>query len=419
MMSLKIGIITIGEELLAGAVLDTNFNYLARRLREEGYSVSRHQTIPDQEGVMLSEIEDAFHKSDLVLITGGLGPTLDDKTKYILAKIFKKKMRIAEDVKEHLLASYGETLPYLEELATVPIDTTILPNIIGTAPGFMFEAKGKLCIAMPGVPQEMISMFELEVIPQIKLFFNKTAKWHVRNITFCHLSESTIDPYLRELDKLYPEVEKGIYPAYGYVNVQCRVKDEYESRALALLDACLDKIESHFPTHLVSKRGDSLALTIHQMMIHKRKTLALAESCTGGHIAAKLVDIAGASQYFLGSVVCYSNTWKTQILGVHSETLKVQGAVSEEAVKEMLSGLMKLSQADYVLAISGVAGPEGGSEAKPVGTVYWGLGVKGEGVYTGKILAKAGAKRATVIEYAANYMLGILWRKLAYDINIF
>lgn len=412
---MNIEVITIGNEILYGNIVDTNFVYLAKRLAEEGYGISRHTSIPDDPEVMEQCLREALHRSEIILTTGGLGPTLDDKTKEVIAQVFGKKLILNPAVKEELIGRYGPDYSWIDHQATVPVETEILQNRVGTAPGFLFKKDKNLCFVMPGVPLEMQTMFENEVLVRLKYVLQKRQKQIVKSLYLCHLPESNVDPYLRALDTQYPHIEKGIYPGYGVLSVEFKVKES--PKAQQELQACVHTIEQAFGSYLFSQEDKSLSLAVHNTLTHHKKTLALAESCTGGFIASQLVQHAGASNYFLGGIVCYSDEMKKRSLGVKAETLRTHGAVSEETVKQMLEGAFALSGADYALAVSGVLGPSGGSQEKPIGTVWCGLGIRGEAPHIGKILAKGRAKRASMIEYTTNFMLGVLWRKVVFGIN--
>ena len=414
---MQIEIVTIGNELLGGKTVDTNFSYIAKRLSEEGYCVFQHITIPDDPARIERALLDALSRSSVVFTTGGLGPTLDDQTKNILSKIFGKKLELNKLIKEDLIKRFGKELASLEEQSTVPVDTKILNNSVGTAPGFFFEKEGKSVFVMPGVPLEMITMFEEQLLPQLRQLCKVYEPLHVQTLHLCHLIENQLDPLLRELDRSYPEVEKGIYPGYGILSIELKIKTTVSADAQKTLQACTSYIINQYGTYVVSTEDKSMAEVIQEWMILNKKTLVVAESCTGGHLAAKLVDIPGASAYFLGSIVCYHDRIKIASLGVKKETLESCGAVSEQVVREMVQGALKLSGADFALAVSGVAGPSGGTLEKPIGTVWCGLGIKGKEPYIGKILAKGRGKRASVIEYTANFMLGALWRHIAYNIK--
>jgi len=414
---MRLEIVTIGSEILCGNITDTNFSYLAKRLAEEGYFVARHTSVPDEAEALTQCLQEALQRSDCILTTGGLGPTLDDHTKEVMCLFFQKTQSSNKKIRDELIERYGPQLPSLDHQSTVPEDTHILQNKMGTAPGFLFTQHKKSCFVMPGVSLEMQHMFEEEVLPLLQKMHNPLHKKSVSTLHFCHLPENAIDPYLREMHQRYPQIEYGIYPRYGTVSVELKIDKCHGKAGQDAFKECEQRLLSQFREYFFSREDKELSLAIHQYMIKNKKTLAVAESCTGGHIAAKLVDHPGASEYFLGGVVCYSNILKQTLLGVKPKTLEEYGAVSRETVEEMVAGCLKLSGADYVLAVSGIAGPTGGSADKPVGTVWCGLGEKGKPPQIGKILAKARAKRASMIEYTANFMLGVLWRKGMYDVT--
>jgi nicotinamide-nucleotide amidase len=410
---MRIEVITIGTELLSGKTLDTNFAYLAKRCSQEGIVIHRHLSIPDDPKQMEKCFLEAMERSDIVLTTGGLGPTVDDHTKAVVAKVFNQKLVTNPMIKEDLLSRYGSQMISLEHQSLVPEEAELLKNTVGTACGFLLKKGKNSFFVMPGVPSECYAMFENEVLNQLKKLIPEEERWITTTVYLCHLSEGALDPSLRELQETYPSVEAGIYPGYGVLHVEFKTKRSPD--ATALLDKCIKKILNTFGQYVISTDHLTLPEAIHRYMVTHKKSLIIAESCTGGHLAAKLVNLAGASEYFLGSIVCYSNLLKTQVLGVKEETLTHYGAVSYETVKEMLQGALALSGADYALALSGIAGPSGGNQEKPIGTVWCGLGVKGEAPHIEKILAKGRGKRETVIEYTANFMLGLLWRQLAYN----
>ena len=415
---MQIEVITIGAELLSGRVVDTNFAYIAKRLSEEGWTVFQHISIPDEKKRIEESVQQALKRSSIIFTTGGLGPTLDDCTKKVLAQLFGKTLQPSLAIRQDLVERFGQELASLEEQSTVPGETVLLRNKVGTAPGFLFEKDRKQVFVLPGVPLEMISMFEEEVLPKLRESMTQRKRTYIQTLQLCHLAENAIDPLLRELQTLYPSVMSGIYPSYGTLGVEFKKETYKEQEARRDLEACLEHVKKHYAAYIISTQGQSLAEVIQAWMVAHKKTLVLAESCTGGHLAAKLVDVPGASQYFLGSVVTYHNSIKTKALGVKKKTLESYGAVSKEVVHEMVQGALQLSGADYALAVSGIAGPSGGTEDKPVGTVWCALGVRGQEPYIGKILAKGRAKRSSVIEYTANFMLGALWRHIAYGIKV-
>ena len=416
---MNIEILSIGNELLSGQTIDTNFVYLAKKLSEEGHLVTYHEIVSDDPKKMEETIKRSIERSEIVITTGGLGPTLDDQTKEVTARIFEKELVTSEEVKEVLIQRYGKGLSTIDVQSIVPSETNLLPNDVGVAPGFHFEKKGKHLFVLPGVPSEMRAMFDQKALPKILSILASEKKLYSQSVHLCHISENRVDPELRTLDRVYPDVEKGIYPGYGVLSVTFKLKEASEKKAQGILSTCREALEESFYTHVYSVEDKSIAKAVHQHMTRLNMTLAVAESCTGGNIAAKITEIPGSSNYFLGSVVSYSNETKEKILNVRKQTLDAYGAVSKETVKEMLEGLMQVTNADYVMAVSGVAGPTGGTPEKPIGLVYCGLMKKGEAPEIAKIMAKGVGKRDLVIEYTTNFMLGTLYRKVVYDITPF
>jgi len=371
----SIEILAIGNEVLSGMTVNSNAAYLSQKLEHEGWDVVRHTVLPDDPGSITMGLQEALDRSTCVIATGGLGPTIDDLT-----------LPCAENIFE------GEPQE--------------IPNRVGSALGLIFETEDKMLILLPGVPQEMQPMFEDTVLPYLHQELPIEEKRFQETLHLCLLKEMEVDPLLRELKKLYPKIDIGIYPAYGTLTLRLRSFDK------AILQKIKNQIEDAFAKHLFPSKSGKIEEAIHDWFTAHKKTLACAESCTGGMIASKLTALAGASNYFLGSLVTYSNGLKEQLLGVSSETLKMKGAVSSETVREMLAGLLKRTGADWGIAVSGIAGPTGGTQDKPVGTVWCAIGQKGKEAVTGTFLAKG--NRQTIILQAADKGLGLLWQNLRF-----
>ncbi len=411
---MQIEIITIGSEVLAGTTIDTNFQYLAAQFSCSGMAVTRHVTVQDNFEEMKEVFLSALFRSDIILTTGGLGPTIDDMTKEVVADVFQTKLVKDEAIEKDLKQRYGNKPISLKEQSTVPKTCTPLLNTAGTAPGMYFKKDKKHFFVLPGVPIEMKTMYQKSVLPTLNELWKNHEKKYVKNIYLCHLPELAIDPHLRDLDKIYPEIEKGIYPSYGFLSVEFKLKETHEKKALDILSACQEKVEEEFYSHVYSKQDKRIEKAIQDYFIKNRLKLALAESITGGHIAAKITDISGASKYFVGSIVSYSNYLKRSVLKVDETILSEKGAVSKETAKKMAEEALELSMADYAVSVTGVAGPDGGNEEKPIGTVWVGIAQKNSNTFVWKIQSKGSAKRSSVIEYTANYALGALWRLVVY-----
>ncbi len=409
---MRIEVITIGDEILSGTTLNTNFQYIAEKVSSCGVSVSKHTVCSDEKNELKQTLSDVTQRAKIVITTGGLGPTLDDCTKNILAEFFCSSLRVDEEVKMDLIQRYGhhETI---QSQSTVPTNADILKNTIGTAPGFCFQKDGLTLFSLPGVPIEMAEMLETQVIPHLQKLLIHSDKVEIRRISMWNMSENMISPLIENLNRKYPHVQFGIYPGFGILKIagKSSVKNEKD------LDSCFEILKNEYKTQVFCDTFSSVEMALHQLLVKEKKTLVLAESLTGGHIAAKLTNLPGASNYFLGSIVSYSNDVKKNVLGVGGKNLEEKGAVSQEVAIEMAEGALKLASSDYALAVTGVAGPSGGTENKPVGTVWCALSQKNSTTFSWKIMAKGRGKRASVIEYTANYILGALWRYIAHDIT--
>jgi nicotinamide-nucleotide amidase len=370
---MSIEIVAIGNEVLSGMITNTNASYLSDRLEHEGWKVGRHTVLPDDPGTITLGLQEALDRSMCVIATGGLGPTIDDITLPCAENIFDS------EPKE-------------------------IPNKVGSASGLLFEADDKTLILLPGVPFEMQPMFEDHIVPFLHRTFPIEKKRYHRVVHLCLVREQDIDPLVRELKSAYPKIDFGIYPGYGILTVKLRSYD------LASLEKAEQRVIHQFKAHFFPAKSGKIEESIHDWFTTHKKTLACAESCTGGLIASKITALAGASNYFLGSLVTYSNGLKEHLLGVSPETLKSQGAVSAEAVQEMVHGLLKATGADWGIAVSGIAGPTGSTPDKPVGTIWYALGQKGKKPLVGTFLAKG--NRQTIILQTANKVMGLLWQTL-------
>lgn len=403
-----IEIVSIGAELLTGQTLNTNAATLAKALLKEGYSVQRVVTVADRHDAIKEAIEAAMSRAPFVITTGGLGPTRDDITRRTLAEVFETKLTYDEGVARELKKRYGDNLETLKDQATVIQGAEIVPNPLGTAPGFLLKKGGKTVAVLPGVPVQMEGMLHETVLPYL---IREMPREHFQKALYLLLmSEQHVDPYLRELEIEHPQVDIGICPAYGTLSLYLQTQATSQEAADAIFAPVLEALRTKFKDRVFSETEGQIESAVHETLRAAKKTLALAESCTGGRMAARLTQISGASDYFLGSLVTYSNHLKEAVLQVSAQTLQEHGAVSEETVREMLHGTLALSGADYAVAVSGVAGPTGGTPEKPVGTVWGGIATKEGGMFVTQFLAKGKEKRSLVIEYSVTFLLGHLWR---------
>jgi nicotinamide-nucleotide amidase len=373
-------IITIGDELLIGQVVDTNSAWIGEQLNLIGVKVKQITSISDDKQAILTTLEEAQRRADIILITGGLGPTKDDISKTTLCEYFQCGYRFDEQVHQHLIKifeRFGRTLSDLnKKQAELPEVCITLFNANGTAPGMWFENKGKVLVSMPGVPYEMKGIMKDEVLPRLQAHFNTQAIFH-KTILTMGIGESYLSEIIAEWEDALPAHIKLAYlPSPGYVRLRLSgvgvQAEELKSDVLKEVE----KLKPFISNYIYGYDSETLPQLIHQELTNQKKTISTAESCTGGTIAAHLTSLAGSSLFFIGSLVAYSNDVKHKELGVKTSTLGKYGAVSEETVGEMIVGALAKFNTDFTIAISGIAGPDGGTEEKPVGTVWIGVGNK-------------------------------------------
>lgn len=388
MKQINASIITIGDELLIGQVIDTNSSWIAQQLIKIGISVQKRIAIGDQFEAIYNAIDEEGKRSDLVLITGGLGPTSDDITKDVLCKYFNGKMTMNELALENVTRLfekiYQKPLTAVNrEQALVPDVCEVIQNQRGSAPGMIFRKNNTLFVSMPGVPYEMQGIMN-DLIPLLKKEWQFPFIFH-RTLLTSGIGESALAEKISDIEKNLPETISLAYlPNYGMVRLRLSTIGDDAENTVKIIDAEFEKLKIRVADYLVTDVDENLSKVLGNLLLKKQKTIATAESCTGGTIASLLTSIAGSSAYFKGSVVSYSNEVKQNILGVRPATLADYGAVSEETVIEMLKGLLASIQSDYGIAVSGIMGPDGGSEEKPVGTVWIAVGDKNR-IYTKKI----------------------------------
>lgn len=408
---MSIELISIGNEVLAGYTLNSNAAYIGQQLLSEGYRVLRNTVLPDSTNLLRQGISEAIHRSRLVIATGGLGPTCDDLTREIAAELFDSDFQYSKELADELKKRYGN-FPTLDNQALIPSKAIILKNAYGTASGLIFNAsfnsKPTTLILLPGVPAEMKGMLP-QVLDYIKSNRLIPTKHYSKQIHFHGLSEAAVDPLLRQLIKQYPAVEFGIYPSQGLLSVLLMLESGNEALALAQLEEPYRTITSQFSANVFETTSGKLEEAVHKLFVNAGITLCAAESCTGGTFSSRLTALAGSSQYFMGSIVAYSNELKIRLLGVSEQLIQEKGAVSEEVVKEMLSGIMKVTNCDYGVAVTGIAGPTGGTSEKPIGTVWCAVGKKGEVPYAWKL--QAHGNREMVIDRSVNALLSELLKK--------
>lgn len=371
-------IITIGDELLIGQTIDTNSAWMAQQLNAMGIWVHRRVAIGDIKEDILEALEKEAAASDIVLITGGLGPTADDITKPTLCTYFNTRLvqnQAALANVLHIFESRG--LPVLQrnlDQAMVPEFCTVIDNKRGTAPGMWFEKNGKIYVSMPGVPHEMQGMMESYVLPQLKQHFHTPAVIHQTLIT-SGMGESFVAERLVNFEaKLPPHVKLAYLPSYSLLKLRLTAFGKDKVSVAAEVSILFHEMKDLLSDIVVTDQDITMGEVLGQLLKERNKTVATAESCTGGLIASWITAVPGSSVYFKGSVVAYAYQTKEEVLGVKKATLTAEGAVSEAVVREMVAGALQLLDTDYAIAVSGIMGPDGGTPEKPVGTVWVAVG---------------------------------------------
>jgi nicotinamide-nucleotide amidase len=371
----KVTIITIGDELLIGQVIDTNSAWMAQELNKLGMLVIKRIAVGDDWNSIWKALDNAATESNLILITGGLGPTADDITKPLLCKYFAGKLVVNEKVLIHITDIFERILkrPMIErnaKQAEVPDVCTVLHNSRGTAPGMLFEKEGKLFISMPGVPHEMKGIMTDVVLPMLP---QKFAMAHVIHKTL--LTEGIGESFLAERIKKWEEqlpafIKLAYLPNYGLVRLRLTATGNDKQLLQKTIDTAFEKLSSQLTDVLVTTLDEPMESVVAKILKTKNKTLSTAESCTGGFIAHTITQHEGSSNYYKGSIISYANETKMQMLFVKENTLQQYGAVSEQTVIEMVQGVLQQINTDYAIAVSGIMGPGGGSIEKPIGTVW-------------------------------------------------
>ena len=367
--------IVIGDELLIGQVVDTNSGWIARHLAPFGWEPKSAKVIADDAQEIFRAIDEAFSQTDVVLMTGGLGPTKDDITKATLCRYFGGEMTLNDDVRrnvDNIFAKRGITMNRLTaSQAMVPSSCRVIQNEVGTAPIMWFERDGKVLVSMPGVPFETQTMMERAVIPQLIKHFNSDVDIEYRTFVVIDYAESAL---AEKLDKFEQDMPPYIHLAYLPKQGIIRLRLTGAHKDPQVINADMDRLSSQLHKILghsiIADDDKPLAQIVGERLRELGLTLSTAESCTGGNVAHVITEIAGSSDYFMGSVVSYSNDVKNRVLGVDQDSLDTFGAVSQPVVEQMANGVCALCHTHCAVATSGVAGPGGGTPDKPVGTVW-------------------------------------------------
>lgn len=418
MKSIVAEVITIGDEILYGQITDTNTQWISAEIDKVGIKTIRKTSIGDQESQILGILEEGFLRADILLMTGGLGPTKDDITKKTIAKYFNDTLEINKDA-EAFVKDFFEKRgrPFTEinrQQAALPTQCTYLPNITGTAPGMWFEHNGKILVSMPGVPVEMKYLIEHEVIPRLKAFFELPVIEH-HIISTIGIGESFLAETIEEWEDQLPEhIRLAYLPSFSQVRLRLTGFGDDRKIIQEQIRIEAEKVKPLIASYIFSESNQTIAEAVGELLKSKNATLGVAESCTGGNIAHMITLIPGSSAFFLGGVVSYSNDAKMNVLKVKQETLTNFGAVSEQTVKQMAEGVRITMGSTYGIATSGIAGPDGGTGDKPVGTVWIAVS---DGKTTEARLLKLGKQREVNIEYSSVAALNLLRRFINLDLN--
>lgn len=372
---MKAAILSVGTELLFGQITNTNTVYLSQQMNMMGFDVMYHYTVGDNPDRVEEMMNLAFQDCDLILTTGGLGPTQDDLTKEIACKVQEDELVLMEDVLEEIV-KYFKTLgremtENNKKQAVMPSRASVFHNDAGTAPGFALEKDGKYVICMPGPPREMTRMFRKSVVPFLQKLSESSI--YYRMVRFFGIGESSLETELLDLIDGQTDPTLATYAKEGECSLRIASKRATEEEAKAAVNDMLAKVESKVGKYIFSRDDEELVEVVCRKLKERNLTLSSAESCTGGMFASAITDIPGVSTCFDRGIVTYSNSAKMQELGVKGETLEKYGAVSEETALEMAEGLKKVSGSDICISVTGIAGPDGGTEEKPVGLIYIGF----------------------------------------------
>lgn len=372
---MNVQIVTVGDELLIGQVVDTNSAWMGQELGKAGFQIIWKTTVGDVEKDMLEVINAAMNRVEIVLVTGGIGPTKDDITKKTLCKYFDSGMHFSEEVYENIMNLFHTSGRAINELtrnqALVPDKCTVIQNKVGTAPCTWFEKDGKILVSMPGVPYEMKWLMTNEIIPRLKKKFRQDVFIHHKTTWVSGFSESMLAITLTQFEnELPPFIKLAYLPQPGLIRLRLSAYGNNEQQAEESITEQNEKLHRLLSGHILAEEDVSLEEQIGQALLSRKLMMGTAESCTGGRIAGMLTAIPGSSRYFTGSVVSYSNDVKRHVLGVSSESLSQYGAVSQSVVEQMASGAVRVLGCDCAVATSGIAGPDGGTPGKPVGTIW-------------------------------------------------
>lgn len=405
-------IITIGDEILIGQIIDSNSAWMAQQLNFIGIKVKQITSVSDSETHIIEALNAAIQRADIILMTGGLGPTNDDLTKPTLCKYFNTGLRFDETAYRDIEALFKqrgrEVTPLNRMQAEVPENCKTIYNKNGTAPGMWFEEKGKIFISLPGVPFEMKSMMTESVLPWLAGKFNLPPVIH-RTILTQGIGESILADKIKEWENALPaDLQLAYLPSVGMVRLRLSAVGE-KKKTSAEINSQIEKVLPLIDKYVFGFDDDTLQSRVGVELKKRNATLVATESCTGGYVAHLITSVPGSSAYFKGGIVSYSNEMKVDVLHVSADTLKKHGAVSEETVMEMAENAKRIFKTDYAVATSGIAGPDGGTQEKPVGTVWIAVATPDK-IINRKL--QLGNKRLHIIEVASQSVLHLLLKDL-------
>jgi len=368
-------IIAVGSELLTPEKTDTNSLWLTEKLMGIGVEVKLKTIVGDDEARLEETIRDALERSDIVITTGGLGPTEDDVTRQVSARAAGRELKYHDDLEAELrerFRRWGREMPEINKRQAFVIDgADILPNPNGSAVGMMLNDEGKFLVVLPGPPREMQPMFEDHVLETLRSVAGNVAVVR-RLLRVSGMGESAVDELIAPIYKSYPAVQTSILFNRTEIEIHLFASAKSEAEGAAVLDELASKLAEKLGPAVFAMNGETMEEVVGDLLKQRKETVAVAESCTGGMIGMRLTDVAGSSAYFLEGVITYSNEAKKRALGVPADTLESFGAVSSQTAEAMARGVRERAATDYGIAVTGIAGPDGGSEEKPVGTVFIG-----------------------------------------------
>lgn len=368
---MRIEIITIGDEILIGQIIDTNSAWMATELTKVGFEIVAISSVADQKQSIINALDIAFKRSDVLLLTGGIGPTKDDITKKTICDYFNTELIFDESVLDNINIILSQRKYSINELtrsqAYVPKNSTVIQNSTGTAPILLFEKDNKVLVSMPGVPSEMKTAMSNDIIPMLTKRFI-VDNYHSTTLSVSGITESDLAIKLNNFEEKLPfDANLAYLPAYGIIRLRLSVRNNINGNNLTNQ---VNELKQLIAPYLIDDVDRKIEVLLSKLLIEKKLTISTAESCTGGRIASRITKIEGASNYYMGSIVSYSNQAKTNILGVNPIDIETHGSVSSQVVKQMADGCIKTLKTNCTIAISGIAGPDGGSDDKPVGTTW-------------------------------------------------